>query len=393
MTMVVARLCYPYPLLIALFASQIKIHAVSAFTSTKVSSSLPTLLEWQDEVFGSALSLQPTPLKQAGATLARDGVVRIASEDVSICKEQCKELRLDILKVVDDGNSKWGDSNSAKKKDECNRFVPGTRIRFEQPIDLAFAGDARHDVLLPLDTWPVLKAVLGAAVGQLQESLFVPAAQLLLPRLENDSQEHDNLELVEVAALLSRPGSRHQDAHGDYRRFVDHVDTTEPHEYTQQRVGKLPPRLVCFVALQDVPTKRHGATAFLTGTHNAQAHDLVYGENNNNLGLQVATKTENDKAACTAVEDKRRELLDLSGRNAQGAVTSHGFKCGDLLVYDASVLHWGGANSQPENDRIMFYFGVARPGAAARVAEGLGDNQGLLEATPPVLLKDVATTL
>ena len=43
-------------------------------------------------------------------------------------------------------------------------------------------------------------------------------------------------------------------------------------------------------------------------------------------------------------------------------------RAGDALMYDASVLHFGSANSVADNDRVVLYFGVSRGGAAAKCA-------------------------
>ena len=43
-------------------------------------------------------------------------------------------------------------------------------------------------------------------------------------------------------------------------------------------------------------------------------------------------------------------------------------RAGDALLYDASVLHFGGANTVADNERVVFYFGAARAAAAAAAA-------------------------
>ena len=40
-------------------------------------------------------------------------------------------------------------------------------------------------------------------------------------------------------------------------------------------------------------------------------------------------------------------------------------RAGDAVVFDASVLHFGGANTVADNERVVLYFGVARDGEAA----------------------------
>jgi hypothetical protein len=102
-------------------------------------------------------------------------------------------------------------------------------------MDIAFCGDARHDLLLPLETWPELTNVLQAAVQSL-EPLLQSATHALLPHLYGSlsslssslsSKEEDPVELVELASLVVRPGSTHQPFHGDFRRFVVKVDNDD----------------------------------------------------------------------------------------------------------------------------------------------------------------------
>ena len=155
-------------------------------------------------------------------------------------------------------------------------------------------------------------------------------------------------------------------------------------------MGKLPPRLVTFVALQDIPSKAHGATGFVTGTHNAEAHKLVYD------GQGIDAKDVSDRKAIDAATAARQSILDISTAKAQGVVTASGFRCGDLLVYDASVLHWGGPNSVPNNDRALLYFGVARSGAASILSSQEFDEQMSkmgFKIAPPVLMQDVVSTV
>ena len=151
------------------------------------------------------------------------------------------------------------------------RHIPGTRIRFREAIDCAFAG-SRSDILLPTED-PLVAETLRLVLGALHSTL--QAGGLRLPLIENSGTgdrsssaasgataaaeaaafEADagcsdlgvGLELVECACLVSRPGSTHQEIHSDYRRNLP----------LQQ-----PPRLVAFLYLQDTPTVEHGATIF-----------------------------------------------------------------------------------------------------------------------------------
>lgn len=356
-----------------------------------VAAAFSTRLEWQDMLHQSALPLQPTPLSQALSTLQRDGVVRI--DGCSVDPSLCASLRKRILKELDNHEVRWNSDTPSSQADKL--YVPGTRLRFTEPIDIAFGGNSRHDLLLPLSNpdWSELQPDLRSAVQELQ-SFLVEAANQILPRLnngcnENELQEHcRDLEIVELASLIARTGCSHQNFHGDYRRFHGPASEAniEPFVNTQARIGKLPPRLVTFVALQDIPTKQHGATGFVTGTNDAQAHEWVY------EGQGISLNDESNQEAVAAVTRARQSILDLSLTKAQGVVTASEFHCGDMLVYDASVLHWGGPNSVANNDRAMLYFGVAHPGAAEILSNDVKERMiaSGYRIAPPVMLRDVA---
>ena len=87
---------------------------------------------------------------------------------------------------------------------------------------------------------------------------------------------------------------------------------------------------------------------------------------------------------------------DVSARVAEKACTRLMRKImlfadrGDMLIYDASVLHWGAANSIPKNDRAIFYFGVSKLGSAARL--DVGPKLKGFETIPPILLQDITGT-
>ena len=68
-------------------------------------------------------------------------------------------------------------------------------------------------------------------------------------------------------------------------------------------------------------------------------------------------------------------------------VRSATLSCGDVAMYDASVLHFGGANRVPGNTRVIWYIGAARKGEAARVAAGAATATSGLQAVPAIPLK------
>ena len=123
----------------------------------------------------------------------------------------------------------------------------------------------------------------------------------------------------------------------------------------------MPPRLVTFVYLQDCLTAAHGPTAFLPGSATAEAHLM------------------------RAVGD------DETLVEAYGAAHIATVRAGDAVTYDASVLHYGTANTVEGNDRMVLYFSVARAGAAAASFALAGEEppEGL-DAVDPVPLSSYA---
>lgn len=352
------------------------------------------------------LSPAPPSLRESLEILRRDGVVRLNPGAFCVEGNLCAALRDRILAEIENPGSNKGKSDN----EYTEKYIPGTRLRpGEGAIDLAFGGDTRHDILLPLNDkhFSEVRPVLESAARQL-EPLLLAAAEELLPRLHgSQSRVNANLsdksikekktvvdsssdlqrevlennlsaEVVEVASLLVRQGSGHQSAHGDYRRFADgneDIRIEEPLANTKARDGKMPPRIVTFVALQDIPSDEHGATGFITGTHTSHAHGLMYGES-------TTIDNENDLAKA------RRDILKSS---TSGVRTSRGFRRGEMLMYDASVLHWGGANMVPKNDRAIFYFGVALPGSAAQLGESQPELPGH-ETVAPIFLQDIVAS-
>ena len=388
-----------------------------AITTTTATPSLPTAHTdneiitdrcWEEELLELAQPLVPAPpsLHASFEILQRDGVVRLNREAFSIEATRCDRLRDRILSEIErpsnnDHHTVGDQTTSEDQKKDRVTYIPGTRLRPDTgAVDLTFGGGAaRHDLLLPLRdaTFPHVRPVLESAAGQL-ESLLLRATDQLLPRLHgsaarerswssNDHAHNDPYatraaaELVEVGSLVVRRGSFHQSLHGDYRRYDDTDDPQngsqeEPWTMTQAREGKLPPRIVTFVALQDIPSDQHGPTGFITGTHTAHAHGLLHRDDSTTTTLHA--KTDGDMA------QSRQRILDSS---SSGVRTTSGVRQGDLVMYDASVLHWGGANSIPNYDRAMFYFGVSQLGAAARL-EVVPELPGF-DIVPPILLQDI----
>ena len=362
---------------------------VTAFSTTTTPAATATANNawqspsaWEEELCEIS---QPLDVARAGISesldvLKRDGVVRLNPTFFRVDEKLCAALRDRLLSEI---NSPFND-----KGDQVDKtYVPGTRIRPGRgAIDLAFGGDARHDVLLPLndENFSELRPVLESAARQL-EPLLLEAADEILPRLHgrSDACENDlsDVELVEVGSLVVRQGSGHQGIHGDYRRFHEENNNIrgsqreESFANTKARSGKLPPRLVTFVALQDIPTKEHGATGFVTGTHTSYAHEIIYGESDNKDDDELVTKA-------------RKMVLQSS---TSGVRTSSGIRRGEMLIYDASVLHWGGANSIPNNDRALLYFGISPPGAAALLGQHQPPLKGF-EIVAPIVLRDVVTS-
>ena len=148
----------------------------------------------------------------------------------------------------------------------------------------------RWDLKLAYDA-PVRRA-LGECVRSMREVLTTTCGE--------------DAELVELAALVSDPGSTRQPVHPDtaYRR--------DPSVFT------------CFVALQDVE-RDMGPTLFIPGTNNAQAH----------------------------VEFRE-------GRERGGPVLQRPYELGvisrgDATLFDSRTLHCGTENESARR-RVLFYF-------------------------------------
>jgi len=387
-----------------------------------------TIEEWQESLAASSVPLEPTALSEGARVLRSHGVARFNG---IVDPATCTALRNDVLQFLTTSKTAKTNTEADFNSDVSSPFVgekdlayvPGTRVRFKEAIDVGFA-PSRHDLLLPLEHPSVAKAMAEASRA-LKPVLEAAAAQLprvhhpseFASQLDSHSLDSQPLEVVELAALLSRPGARHQKLHGDYQRLVPEDVSTEastrvgrgglaegavkrpvegPAEW-ELRKGKLPPRLVCFVCLQNVPTVQHGGTLFLPGTHTYAAHQLLYkgpalaangGDSNTEATADVsAART----ALLSCVRPNPSALSNAGEAPATGINFGGGpavcaaLQCGDCLIYDASVLHWGGANVMEDFQRAVLYFGVSLPGAAASLSLEEPIPDGCVHV-PPVLL-------
>ena len=86
----------------------------------------------------------------------------------------------------------------------------------------------------------------------------------------------------------------------------------------------------------------HGPTVFLPKTANSAAHARILDEQG---GVRAGS--------LDSAEDPRWMAT---------------VRAGDALLYDASVLHYGAANTVEGNERAIFYVGVSRAGHAKSCA-------------------------
>jgi hypothetical protein len=124
-----------------------------------------TIASWEDELLKKSKPLIPAPpsISECLHVLKQDGVVRLNPSKFFVNKDLCTKLRHQILNemnkkpsppvsaaaaTVNNGST---NDNKMKKKKKKERYVPGTRLRFDSSMDLTFGGDVRHDMLLPID--------------------------------------------------------------------------------------------------------------------------------------------------------------------------------------------------------------------------------------------------
>lgn len=305
----------------------------------------------------------------ASEALCRDGVVRI---DHVLDEATCATLKCHIAKLAaaasDPESQRWAVWMGAAD----NRYVPGSRVRLADTVVDVLTAE-RADVLLPLEDAVIADALRTAATSV--QTVIHGAISALPAHVAGHAgagadadANPENIEIVECGALYARPGAEHQALHADYRRGnvlvtkgvgVGGTSNATPEKDVNQAVKpSMPPRLVCFVYLQDVPTHKHGPTVFLPGTANAATHSQVF-------DIDGAVRAGS-----------------LEGREAERAALC---SAGDAVIYDASVLHYGSANTVPGNERLVFYFGVSRAGHAQHCA---GPPVEGWEASAPVRFWD-----
>ena len=153
----------------------------------------------------------------------------------------------------------------------------------------------------------------------------------------------DDAVLYELSCLMSDAGSQRQVVHPD-TPFIE---------------GQGPVLYTCFIALQDVRLDM-GPTAWLPGTHTAQAHD-AFKDNNSILG------------------ESRKDALVRNQPAVLGTLSK-----GSCAIFDSRCLHCGTANKSGDS-RALFYFSfknaqVGYPGNPASIRLELGSAKVSMKA-------------
>lgn len=286
------------------------------------------------------------------ASLQVAGVARV---DNVLSSDACAVLKQHILTLRDQAVAPTAQRWAVWMGAADSRYIPGSRVRFSSALEERLTPQ-RSDVLLPLESGLVADA-LRTACARLKPVLAEAVAALPLTAVDKaasqngiastSSQQLTEIELVECGAIIARPGSAHQAVHADFRRDNVMVMGTSPpvlpgaaERSSAAERPNMPPRVVTFVYLQDTPTADHGPTCFLPGTANAAAHAQMFSESG---GMRPGS---------------------LDGCVSELATV----RAGDAVVYDASVLHFGTANTVAGNERVVLYFGLSRGGHAAECA-------------------------
>ena len=332
-------------------------------------------LRIEDQLIRKATPLVAAPTPAATSEmLLRHGVARFNGVLDALQCEALKSHMFGLRGAAEDPTmQRWNVWMGASD----SRYVPGSRIRFTSVLEEQLTAE-RSDVMLPLEDALVADA-LRTAASKLRRTLWEGSAALpadfngVASRNGASDGEMESLreiEMVECGALLAMPGASHQALHADYRRdnvlMVDAADVGGfrpllqlSEAATASKRPDMPPRLVVFLYLQDVDTKEHGPTVFLPGTANGDAHSKVLHSDGT---VQPGSLDEHDTIPWMAT-----------------------VKAGDAVIYDASVLHYGSANTVEGNDRAVFYFGISRAGHALQCAGPVPDGW---TPTEPVKLID-----
>lgn len=191
-------------------------------------------------------------------------------------------------------------------KIEAERSISEGIIDIRSRFSDALLKKNRYDFLLPLEeSTLVMKGLYDTLVANKIISNIISS------RFGTDA------ELYELGALISDPGSDRQVIHPDI-----------PIQ-SQQPLDNELPLLTCFISLQDI-TQSMGGTIFLPKTNTVEHHRLL-----------------KDHSARDAMLQSSPNKLSTLG-------------VGDCSLYDARLLHAGGANTSDKR-RILFYFTFRNP--------------------------------
>lgn len=335
----------------ALADGDVPLTSSSSLPSSQVSP-VPSSLE--DALVMHATPLEASPDRSAAAhDLLTKGVCRI---NRVVPETDCSALRRHVVATL---RRRAADHREAAAYASDLRHIPGTRLRFGEPLAVPLNGH-RTDLLLPLED-DAVSNVLQRLADELGDILLAGATGGLLPvpptpptptppdaAGETATATSTPLELVEAACLISEPGASHQDVHADFRRDANRPST------------RLDPRIVAFLYLQDAPTPRHGPTVFVPSTNTPDFHDAYYNrhyEHNHNDDDNNNNSKSIHHINNQSHSNSRTDLLLRAGPRCAT------LGCGDVAIYDASVLHFGSANTVPDNTRVVLYFGVAAAAA------------------------------
>jgi hypothetical protein len=179
------------------------------------------------------------------------------------------------------------------------------------------SAEKRHAFPMPLSDGSAVTTVLNESIGHVRELLDI----MLAP----------NAALVELAGMISLPGSEEQKWHCDVP-FYD------------GKWGQNPLVLSVFVAMEDITVEK-GPTCLYAGTH-TEAFEIktTPGKVLYNSDGSVEGPGENTTSL-------RRQRL------AQETACYAPLKAGDMLIFDTKIFHYGAANhSSVQRDLLSLSF-------------------------------------